>query len=142
MTHLVPREPSELRIVRTYSGENGVLDVLGQKGLEPKFSRVFKVARVPPGVTRANHAHRTCVQLLWAVAGTWRVKTEGAPEVDRAFVLTDEGQTALMVPTLNWVTLTSGSRSDILVVLCSEPYYEDSYIRDRGEWSRIVGRSQ
>lgn len=140
MTDPITR-PVLLPAIHPYCGGNGVLDVVGQDGLPFQVRRAFRIALVPPGAERAGHAHRTCSQILWSVAGKWHVRVETRPGATVLTFEIEEGREALMVPPGNWLTLTSSTKNDVMVVLCSEPYYEESYVRDRAEWMKAVGRS-
>lgn len=127
--------PISVPAAHPYSGGNGVLDVLGNDGLPFMALRAFRIAQVPPGEFRANHAHRTCLQILWSVSGRWRARIEAKPG-DVVVHELDEGRAGLLVPTGHWLSLTSTTRLDVLVVLCSDPYSEASYCRDRATWER------
>lgn len=126
-----------VKVSRPYAGDNGLLDVIGHDGLPFSVVRAFTISLVPPGCWRANHAHKTCSQIFWSMRGSWQLWVERVPREQQVARLT-EGGDAILVPPMRWLSLTSMTDSDVLLVLCSEPYLADSYIRDRIEWERMV----
>lgn len=124
---------------RTYDGFNGTLDVLGQNGIGP-FVRAFVITGANPEIPRGDHAHRSGTQTLWAIKGDWLVKAEAGHGglMKRELHWLRERKTGLIVPPLNWMTIRSCGKDGILLVLCSDPYTPESYIRDRAEWEKAI----
>ena len=124
-----------IEVAHPYRGPNGALDVIGQDGLPFPVARAFRIAGVPPGAWRGNHAHRTCRQILWSVSGSWRATVEARPGEERIVDL-HEGADGIYVPPMHWLRVASCARLGVLVVLCSEPYREEDYVRDYSVWKR------
>jgi hypothetical protein len=94
------------------------------------------LAGVPNGAQRGNHAHRVQHQLLVAAAGKFKIAAEdrsGSSE----FIL-DMPSVGLHVPPLTWVTIRSMAPNSTCIVLASAGYDESDYIRDRGEFERLI----
>lgn len=137
---VVPDPPEFVQIACPYSGDNGKLHVLGQDGLGFDVRRVFWLSGVPPGAALGDHAHRRGVQVLVPMSGHWRVRIEGGPGRESVTDVGEERAIAVVVHPWNWIRLLASSRLDVMAVLCSEPYDPESYVRDRAEWERAVGR--
>lgn len=120
-----------------YAGEDGTLDVLGQRWLPFAVVRSFCVANVPAGQWRGNHAHRKCRQILWSVSGSWRIVAEPYPGEERIVDLHERAD-ALYVPARTWVKYASCSRLGVLVAYCSEIFDPEDYWREYGAWKREV----
>src|SRR5262249_14233420 len=98
--------------------------------------RYFVVFDVPPGQTRGGHAHRRVHQFLVCVRGSCVVSTDDGHNRED-FVL-DSPSRGLHLPPLVWASQRDHSSDAILLVLSSEVYEEDEYIRDYQEFKTIL----
>lgn len=106
--------------VRRCSDERGSLLPLEWGSLPFLPCRIFTVSGVPAGTTRGRHGHRTCEQLLVAVAGEIEVQLAYRSE-RRTMVLTPDSP-ALLVRAGIWFSQTYLSEGAVLLVLASERY--------------------
>lgn len=107
-------------------------------GLPFVVERFFVVYDVPSSELRGEHAHRTLHELLVCVSGSLRVSlTDGLNRFD---VVLDHPSVGLYLPPHVWSTQFQQSSSAVLVVLCSEKYSQESYIRDYDTF--VAERSQ
>lgn len=90
--------------------------------------RVFYLYDVPGGESRGGHAHKGIYQLIVAASGSFTVTLDDG-NVKRAFLLNRPYQGLLVVPGI-WGTLDDFSSGSVCLVLASEVYSEDDYIRD------------
>ena len=98
--------------------------------------RYFIVFDVGEGQIRGGHAHRTVHQLLVCVKGSCLVLLDDGKARDE--VLLDKPELALYVPPIVWATEKEFSRDGVLMVLASEVYSTDEYIRDYDEFLRVA----
>jgi dTDP-4-dehydrorhamnose 3,5-epimerase-like enzyme len=98
--------------------------------------RYFVVFNVGEGQTRGNHAHRTAHQLLACVKGSCLVDLDNGQTRDE--IRLDRPELALYVPPKIWATQKEFSRDGVLLVLASEGYDPDEYIKDYDEFLRIA----
>lgn len=99
-------------------------------------SRYFLVFGVPGRQFRGEHAHRTLHQYLVAVHGSCVVRLfEGERSEE---LLLDRPECALHVPPMVWTTQYKYSPDAVLLVLASDIYREDDYIRDFEEYQASV----
>jgi len=98
--------------------------------------RYFSVFDVGEGQVRGGHAHRTVHQLLNCVNGSCRVSLDDGSTRDQ--VCLDRPELALYIPPKIWATQEQFSRDGVLVVLASELYDPDEYIRDYDEFRRVA----
>lgn len=94
--------------------------------------RYFLVFDVPGAEVRGEHAHRSCHQFLVAVQGRLNVIADDG-EHRQEFAL-DDRATGLYLPPLVWAVQYKYSADCVLLVLASEPYDEEDYIRDYREF--------
>lgn len=98
--------------------------------------RYFIVFDVPAGEVRGNHAHRRVSQVLVCVKGSCLVTLDDGRNRDR--VVLDNPMSGVYIPPLVWATQREFSSEAVLLVLSSEGYDSDEYIRDYDEFKRIV----
>lgn len=99
-------------------------------------SRYFLVFDVPSREIRGEHAHRTLHQYLVAVHGSCSVRLfDGARSEE---ILLDRPECALHVPPMVWTTQYRYSSDAVLLVLASDVYREEDYIRDFDEYQASV----
>ena len=101
--------------------------------------RCFMVYHVPNAEVRGEHAHRSCHQFLIATNGSVRVRVDNGQQ--RYEFILDHPELGLHLPPMVWGTQYCYSHGAVLLVLASEPYENDDYIRDYDEFLNMVGGS-
>ena len=102
----------------------------GEVGAHLPFApqRYFTLSAIADGQSRGAHAHRELHQFLVAIQGECRVVLEsGAGARDELRL--DRPSIGLHVPPMTWVELDDFKNS-VVLVLASDVYREDDYIRD------------
>lgn len=94
--------------------------------------RCYYLYDVPGGESRGAHAHKQLYQLIIAVSGSFTVTLDDG-NVKRTFLLNRPYQGLMVVPGI-WRTLDDFSSGSVCLVLASEKYYKDDYIRDYNEF--------
>ncbi|HKA21908.1 MAG TPA: FdtA/QdtA family cupin domain-containing protein [Blastocatellia bacterium] len=104
--------------------------------------RYFIVFDVGQGQIRGGHAHSKVHQLLICVKGACRVCVDDGTV--RENILLNRPELALYLPPKIWATQEDFSRDAVLMVLASEVYDPDEYIRDYEEFlaTRRPGSSE
>jgi acetyltransferase-like isoleucine patch superfamily enzyme/dTDP-4-dehydrorhamnose 3,5-epimerase-like enzyme len=98
--------------------------------------RVFLVYDVPSVEVRGEHAHKTLEQLLVCVHGALSVVVDDGRR--RAEYRLDAPTKALYIPPRVWGIQYAYSHDAVLMVLASDRYDSNEYIRDYDEFLRIV----
>lgn len=111
--------------------ENGVSVPFGIK-------RVYYLYDVPGGESRGGHAHKNLYQLIVAASGSFTVTLDDG-KVKRTFLLNRPYQALMVVPGI-WRTLDDFSSGSVCLVLASECYTEEDYIRDYAEFITYTKR--
>ena len=94
--------------------------------------RFFTVFGVPSTDVRGAHAHRRCHQLLVCVQGSLNAVVDDGQR-RQEFVL-DRPDIALHMEPMIWGTQYRYSADAVLLVLASDPYDADDYIRDHDDF--------
>lgn len=114
----------------------GNLTVAEQRKNVPfDVARVYWVYDVPAGESRGGHAHKQCLEFIIAVSGSFHVTLDNGHE--RQTFLLNHPYQGLLVETGVWRTLDDFSSGAVCLVLASELYEEEDYIRDYDEFLRI-----
>lgn len=98
--------------------------------------RVYWVYDVPGGEHRGGHAHKQCREFIVAVSGSFTVTLDDGRE-RQPFLLNHPYQ-GLMVETNIWRTLDDFSSGAVCLVLASEPFDEEDYIREYPDYIKYL----
>ncbi len=109
--------------------ENGSLSVVENNGDFPfTIKRVYYLYDIPGDAERGGHAHRDNRSLIIAVSGCFEVTLDDGHE-KRNFTL-NRPYNALYVPAGLWREIRDFSSGSVCLVLTSENYSEEDYVRD------------
>lgn len=106
-----------------------------QKEVPFDIKRVFYLYDIPGGESRGAHAHRTCHQLLVSVSGAFEVLLDDGKTKRKVQV--NMPNMGLHVPPGIWASENNFSSGSICLVLASEEYLAEDYIRDYEEFVRL-----
>lgn len=102
-----------------------------------EISRTYWVYDVPGGESRGGHAHKQCLEFIVAVSGSFHVTLDNGDE-KKTFLLNHPWQ-GLLVDTGIWRTLDDFSSGAVCMVLASEPFEEEDYIREYDDYLKYIG---
>lgn len=110
----------------------GNLSVIEKEVVPFEIKRVYYLYDVPAGAERGGHAHIEQQEFLVALSGSFEVilndgKTEKTITLNKPY----EG---LLIPTGIWRELKNFSSGSVCLVLASDVFDEDDYIRDFQEF--------
>lgn len=97
--------------------------------------RVYYLYDIPGGESRGAHAHRELEQLVVAVSGSFNVTLDDG-NVKRTFTLNRPYQGLYVKPGI-WCDLTDFSSGAVCLVMASEVYQVEDYIRDYDEFLKF-----
>lgn len=97
-----------------------------------EVKRYFLVFGVASEHIRGEHAHRTLQQFLVCVAGRCHVVTDDG--TSRHEVVLDSPAKGVHIPAMVWATEYKFTQDAVLLVLASEYYDPNDYIRDYGDF--------
>lgn len=127
---------SIIELDQHHSKRRGSLSVV-ENGDDIPFDvkRVYYLYDIPGGKTRGGHAHRELRQLLIAASGCFSITLDDG-SVKRTVVLNRPYQGLLIYPGI-WRTLDDFSSGSVCLVLASEKYDPNEYIRDYKEFKLL-----
>ena len=124
---------SIIELDKHHSERKGNLSVVENGDTLPfDVKRVYYLYDVPGGESRGAHAHKNLKQLIIAASGSFTVTLDDG-KVKRSFTLNRPYQGLLVVPGI-WRELDDFSSGSVCLVLASEKYDAEDYIRDYEEF--------
>lgn len=119
---------SIIELNQHHSDRKGNLSVVENGRTVPfDVKRTYYLYDVPGGESRGGHAHRNLSQLIVAASGSFTVTLDDG-KVKRTVLLNRPYQGLHVVPGI-WRTLDDFSSGAVCLVLASDIYTEDDYIR-------------
>ena len=142
LKHLEPLEPvrkynvfdcTMVELDRHHSDRKGNLTVVENgKTLPYDVKRVYYLYDVPGGENRGAHAHKELSQLIIAASGSFTVTLDDG-KCKRTFFLNRPYQGLYVKPGM-WRDLEDFSSGAVCMVLASDVYLKEDYIRDYQEF--------
>ena len=107
----------------------GNLSVIENNSMLPfKMQRVYYLYDVPPESSRGGHAHKTLKQLIIAISGSFKIRIDDGHS-SKIFHLNTPSEGLYICPYI-WREVLNFTTNSICMVIASETYYEDDYIRN------------
>lgn len=111
-----------------HGDERGALVALEcEREIPFNVCRAYYIYGTKQGVPRGFHAHRMLKQVLIAVSGSVHIHCEYNSRKEEFFL--DRPDTGLLLEGLVWREMHDFSEDCVLLVLASEHYCEEDYIR-------------
>lgn len=118
--------------------ERGHLVIVeGTKDVPFDIKRIFYIYGSDPAVVRGQHANRKSEFVLINVAGKSKVKVKDGLGNEAVFSL-NRPHTGIYLPQMVWKEMYDFSEDSVLLVLASEHYDPEEYIRDYDEFVENV----
>lgn len=106
----------------------------GNRHVPFDIKRIYYLYDVPGGSERGGHAHYDLQQIIIAMSGSFDVNlTDGIAK--KKFHL-NRSYYGLYIPTMIWRDLDNFSSGSVCLVLASDIYKEDDYIRDFEQYKK------
>ncbi|MBD1577796.1 WxcM-like domain-containing protein [Vibrio sp. S11_S32] len=106
------------------------------KSIPFDIKRVYYIFGTQKGVSRGFHAHKNLKQVAVCVTGKCRMLLDDGTK--REDVWLDSSTKGLYFENLIWREMHDFSHDCVLLVLASEHYEEDDYVRDYSEFLTLV----
>lgn len=121
-----------------YGDERGNLVVAEGSGMDVPFDirRVFYMYGSDSDIVRGKHANRRTKFVLINVSGTSKVKVDNGFETE--IIELNKPRMGLFIDTMVWKDMYDFSADSVLLVLASEHYDGEEYIRNYDEFLKEV----
>lgn len=121
-----------------HGDDRGMLVALEEyKDIPFEIKRVYYMYDTKKDVHRGFHAHKSLEQILICIHGSCKVLLDNGTE--KKIISLEKPYEGLYIANNMWREMYDFSEDAVLMVLASEYYKEEDYIRDYNEFLRMVG---
>lgn len=110
----------------------GNLAVIEKSVIPFKIERIYYLFDVPSGSYRGGHAHKKLSQFIIALSGSFEVVIKD--EIRTKKITLNSPSKGLLITPGIWRELENFSSGAVCLVVASDVYKEDDYIRDFNEF--------
>ena len=120
-----------------HGDERGQLVALEEhKDIPFEIKRVYYMYDTGKGVTRGQHAHKSLEQILICIHGSCKLMLDNGKE--KKIVSLEKPYEGLYISNNIWREMYDFSSDAVLMVLASDVYKEEDYIRNYDEFLKFV----
>ncbi len=101
-----------------------------------KIKRIYWIYDVPGGQIRGGHAYNKLYEYIVALSGSFDVVLDDG--IEQKTINLNRSYYGIYVPKMIWRSLENFSTNSLCLILASESYSEDLYIRDYVEFKRLA----
>ena len=121
-----------------HGDERGMLVALEEyEDIPFRIKRVYYMYDTKKGVQRGFHAHKSLKQILICIHGSCKVLLDNG-RGEKKIVSLEKPYEGLYISNDMWREMYDFSEDAVLLVLASEIYQEEDYIRDYNEFLHLV----
>ena len=113
----------------------GSLSFVEKKIIPFPIKRVYYLYDVPLNGERGGHAHKNLFQVLIALNGSFELLLDDGEKTKK--IVLDRPDIGLYIPNGIWREMNKFSKNSVCLVLASEDYDENDYIRNYQEFKKI-----
>ena len=124
-------------VFQQHGDERGQLVALEEhKDIPFEIKRVYYMYDTGKGVTRGQHAHKSLEQILICIHGSCKLMLDIGKE--KKIVSLEKPYEGLYISNNIWREMYDFSSDAVLMVLASDVYKEEDYIRNYDEFLKFV----
>lgn len=124
-------------VFQMHGDDRGMLISLEElKDIPFEIKRVYYMYDTKAGVRRGFHAHRSLEQILVCIHGSCKVQLDNG--IEKKTVALERPYEGLYISNDIWREMFDFSPEAVLMVLASDYYREEDYIRDYEEFLKLV----
>ena len=124
-------------VFQQHGDERGQLVALEEhKDIPFEIKRVYYMYDTGKGVTRGQHAHKSLEQILICIHGSCKLMLDNGKE--KKIVSLETPYEGLYISNNIWREMYDFSSDAVLMVLASDVYKEEDYIRNYDEFLKFV----
>jgi hypothetical protein len=97
-----------------------------------EIKRIFYIYDIPGGENRGAHAHKECHQFLIAASGSFEIELSDG--LTKRTIMLNRPYFGLHIPPGIWAAEKGFSSGSVCLVLASQKFEEDDYIRNFDEY--------
>ena len=133
-------QPRLIDLTRIYDPRGNLSVVEEFRDIPFEIKRVFWIYDVPGGENRGGHMHKALYQFIVATSGSFQVKiTDGLTNFS---YFLNHPYIGVLVPPGYWSTQEDFSSGAVCMVLASDYFDEEDYIRDYKDFLKWIDLSK
>ena len=109
------------------------------KNIPFEIKRVYYIFDTKDGVRRGFHAHKNLEQVLVCVNGSCEILLDDGKE--KSIIKLENRNEGLFIEKMVWREMFNFSADCVLMVLASDYYYEEDYIRDYQKFLNLIKKN-
>jgi len=117
-----------LELPRINNRSGNITAIQNKEEIPFDVKRIFYLYDIPGGESRGAHAHKKCHQFLVAASGSFEVQLDDGKV--KKTVMLNQPFRGLHIPPGIWASEVNFSSGAICLVLASNKYDENDYLRD------------
>jgi uncharacterized RmlC-like cupin family protein len=114
----------------------GNIGVIENDTIPFDIKRVYYLFDVPSGAKRGGHAHKKLKQVLIAISGSFDVVLKNGKSIE--IITLNRPDKGLLIENNIWRELQNFSSGSVCLVLASEEFSEDDYIRSYKDYISFI----
>jgi hypothetical protein len=99
------------------------------------IKRVYYIYDTPAGSERGSHAHKNLHQIIIAISGSFDVVLDNGLKKEKFHL--NRPYNGLYISPMKWRVINNFSSGSVCLVIASESYISNDYIRDYQEFLRL-----
>jgi len=128
-------DTSIIELPKIMNRSGNITSVSNDLNIPFSVKRIYYLYDIPSGSERGGHAHKDLHQLIVAISGSFDITLDDG--VTKKTVRLDRPNYGLLVVPGIWRELKEFSSGAICLVLASNKYDEDDYIRSYSEFKNL-----
>jgi hypothetical protein len=129
------QQPKIIHLPKILDDRGNITFLEGENHIPFKIKRTYWIYDVPGGEGRGGHAYITTHEFIIAISGSFDVVLDNSKEI-KNYPL-NRSYFGLYVPNMIWRKLENFSTNSLCLILASDDYDENEYIRDYETFKQI-----
>ncbi|EJO69615.1 sugar 3,4-ketoisomerase [Leptospira kirschneri] len=141
MDEILVKNSGYINLKKVRDDRDGNLIILeGIKDVPFEIKRVYYINNLENSVSvRGQHAHKEIEQAIFCVSGSFTLKLDDGKTKQE--ILMNRDNVGVLLGRMLWHAMENFSSGCILLVVASDYYREDDYIRNYSDFIRLVEKS-
>ncbi len=125
-----------INLLKIKNRAGNISPIHGMLDIPFNIKRIFYLYDIPGGKDRGAHAHKKCHQFLIAGSGSFDVFLDDGKE--KKTIKLNRPNYGLYIPPMIWAAEKNFSSGSICLVLTSEKFNEDDYLRNYNQYLSYI----
>ncbi|UOG47517.1 sugar 3,4-ketoisomerase [Leptospira noguchii] len=141
MDEIIVKNSGYINLKKVRDDRDGNLIILeGMKDVPFEIKRIYYINNLENSVSiRGQHAHKEIEQVIFCVCGSFTLKLDDGKAKQE--ILMNRDNVGVLLGKMLWHTMENFSSGCILLVVASDYYREDDYIRNYSDFIKLIKKN-